>query len=233
MPRSTEDWRDRLGAASDEPRPAPRGGAWTRGERAVLGKLSTPARIQDFVDRLAYRPEMPARCPRIVLEERRAHCYDGALLAAAALRRLGHPPLLLDLWAVRDDDHVLALYRQDGCWGAVAKSNFVGLRFREPIYRSYRELALSYFDPFYSLDGIKTLRFYTRPLNLAVYDRYNWMTSDEGARVIERRLTQLKLTPLLTPEMIANLTPIDKLSYDSMMTGANPDGIYVPGKKKK
>lgn len=112
-----------------------------------MARLSNPSRIQAFLDELAYSTEPIYRCPLRVLRERTAHCFDGALFAAAALRCLGYPPLIVDLLPNgRDDDHLLALYRVDGHWGAVAKSNFVGLRFREPIHRTLRELALSYFE---------------------------------------------------------------------------------------
>ena len=130
----------------NHPRRAPAG--WTRAELALLRPLRTPGRIQSFVDSLAYRTEDAPASPRRVLAERRAHCFDGALLAAAVLRFHGHPPLLLDLRAVHDDDHVLAVFQVDGNWGAIAKSNFVGLRYREPILRTLRDLALSYFEPY-------------------------------------------------------------------------------------
>ena len=152
------------------PRPTPQ--AWSRAERAALRRLSTPRRIQDLLDLFAYRTEDAPASPRRALAERRAHCLDGALLAAAALRFHGHPPLLLDLRAVHDDDHVLAVFRVDGAWGAVAKSNFVGLRYREPIHRTLRELALSYFEPYYSMKRRRTLREYSsRPLDLRRFDR--------------------------------------------------------------
>jgi len=120
---------------------------FTLAERAIFRRLSTPARIQRFVDDLAYNKEPggpTCRSPRRVLRDRTAHCMEGALFAAAALRRLGQPPLLFDLESVRDDDHVLALFRVRGYWGGIGKSNFSGLRFREPIYRTLRELAISY-----------------------------------------------------------------------------------------
>src|SRR5512136_709066 len=157
--------------------PAPRTvpSAWSRQERALLRRLSTPRRVQDLLDRLAYRTEDEPAAPCRVLAERRAHCFDGALLAAAALRHHGHPPLLLDLRAVHDDDHVLALFRVGGAWGAVAKSNFAGLRYREPIHRSLRELALSYFEPYYNLARRRTLREYSAsPLDLRRFDRWRW-----------------------------------------------------------
>ena len=113
-------------------------------ERRVIAQLTTPRKIQDFLDGLPYSVESIYRCPLRVFQEHTAHCFDGALFAAAALRRLGYPPLVLNMSAiVEDDDHLLALYKRDGHWGAVAKSNFVGLRFREPIYRNLRELMIS------------------------------------------------------------------------------------------
>ena len=108
----------------------------TESERRFISKLTTPAKIQAFLDKLPYSSKSIYRSPLRVLRERVAHCFDGALFAAAALRRLSHPPLILELLPNdRDDDHLLALYKCEGHWGAVAKSNFVGLRFREPIYR--------------------------------------------------------------------------------------------------
>jgi hypothetical protein len=203
-------------------------------ELEIWNGLNSPVQIQAFLDQTPYSPEDRDRCPVTVMHDRLAHCLDGGLFAAAALRRIGYPAFIVDLLPDpgMDDDHVLAIYRVNGSYGAVAKSNFVGLRFREPIHRSLRELVLTYFEGFYSLDGIKTLRYYTRPFNLAAYDRVNWMTTDEGAQVIEKRLMQLSHFPLITKEMAAGLTPMDRLSYDALMTGANPDGIYVPGKKK-
>lgn len=197
----------------------------------VVAELNSPAKIQAFLDQTPYSPEDRNRCPLSVLRDRRAHCLDGGLFAAAMLRRLGYPPLVIDLLPEpgTDDDHVLAIYRKDGHWGAVAKSNFSGLRYREPIFRTLRELVLSYFEDFFNVNGQKTLRAYTAPLNLSVYDHLNWMGSDEHLIVIEKRLYQLRRFPVLTPAMIANLSPVDKLSYDAGMMGSNPAGLYKPG----
>src|SRR5260370_28506808 len=124
-------------------------------ERDLLLGLDSPARIQAFLDSVPYSSDPFYRCPRRVLRDRRAHCFDGALMAAAALRVLGYPPLVVDLYAERDDDHMLALWQRDGCWGALAKSNFVGLRFREAVYQRLRELGVSYFEAFYNALGEK------------------------------------------------------------------------------
>jgi hypothetical protein len=122
----------------------------TREERATLRRLSSPEKIQHFLDHdLGYNKEHDGetcRSPRRVLRDRVAHCAEGAYFAAAALRLSGHPPLIVDLEAVRDDDHLLAVFKERGHWGAIAKSNYAGLRFREPVYRTVRELVMSYFD---------------------------------------------------------------------------------------
>jgi hypothetical protein len=146
--------------------------ALTRSERRAVGRLTSPSRIQRFLDELAYGTDKTYRCPLRVLRERTGHCFDGALFAAAVLRRLGHPPLILDMLpSRRDDDHVVALFKRYGHWGAVANSNFVGLRFREPIYRTLREVVLSYFEQYFNVALEKTLRGYTRPLNLRAHTR--------------------------------------------------------------
>lgn len=203
-------------------------------ELQIWKGLDTPLKIQAFLDQTPYSPEDRDRSSVEVMHDHLAHCLDGGLFAAAALRRIGYPPIIVDMQPDpgMDDDHVLAIFRVNGYYGAVAKSNFVGLRYREPVHRSLRELVMTYFEAFFNVHGVKTLRYYTRPLNLAVYDAVNWETTQAGCQVIEKRLTELKKTRVITPEMAAALAPVDKLSYDAMMTGTNPDGLYVPGKKK-
>ena len=182
-------------------------------ELAVLRGLKTPEKIQSFLDsRIGYNKEpqgATCRSPRLVLRDRLAHCLEGALFAAAALRVHGFPPLLLDLEAVRDDDHVLALFRQRRHWGAIAKSNYSGLRFREPVYRTLRELAMSYFEHYYNLSGEKTLRTYSRPVHLRRFDRLHWMTAENDVWEIPEYLTGIRHTPLLTNEMTRRLNRVD------------------------
>jgi hypothetical protein len=194
--------------------------------RDLLGGLDSPARIQAFLDDIPYSGEEVYRCPLRVLQDRQAHCADGALFAAAALRQLGHPPLIVDLLAERDDEHLLAAYRQDGHWGAIAKSNFVGLRYREPVYRSLRELVMSYFEVYFNVACEKTLRGYTQPLNLSPFDRCNWMTSDEHLEAIMHRLDRVRRFYILTPAMRANLSRVDERSCQAGMLGVNAAGLY-------
>lgn len=201
-------------------------------EREFLETLTTPIKIQGFLDGLPYSTEHIYRCPLRVLQDRVAHCFDGALFAAAALRRLGYPPLILEMVPNdRDDDHLLALYKDDRYWGAVAKSNFVGLRFREPIYRTLRELVMSYFEQYYNVEHEKTLRSYTQPLNLKAFDKSNWMTSDEHLEQIAKGLDEIRKIPILTPSMISTLSLVDERSYQANLFGANEAGLYRPSRQ--
>ncbi len=200
-------------------------------ELAIWAGLNTPRKIQDFLDTIAYEPEYANRCPLRVLRERRGHCFDGALFAAAALRRLGYPPLVVNLYPepLTDDEHMLAIYRRHDHYGAVAKSNFVGLRFREPVYRSLRELVMSYFEDYFNAVGQKTLRAYSLPLNLAAFDALNWEVDDAGADAIEKRTETLRRYPLLTPEMVRVLSPVDRRQLEAGLLGSDPDGLYKVG----
>src|SRR5262245_60059580 len=126
-------------------------------EVALLRKLSSPRKIQDFLDTIEMNFEKDGdtcMSPRRVLRERKAHCMEGAMLAATALRLQGHPPLVIDLKSIQsDDDHIVTVFQQNGCWGAISKTNHAVLRYREPIYRSLRELAMSYFHEYFVDDG--------------------------------------------------------------------------------
>jgi hypothetical protein len=203
--------------------------ALSHSERQVVARLTKPREIQAFLDELPYSAEATYRCPLRVLRERIAHCFDGGLFAAATLRRLGHPPLMVDLVpSVRDEDHLLAVYKQDGHWGAVSKSNFVGLRFREPVYRTLRELVMSYFEQYYNVAREKTLRGYTVPLNLKVFDKLSWMSSDEPLEGIAQRLDEMRRVPVMTATMIAGLSLVDERSYQAGLLGVNEAGLYRP-----
>ena len=152
---------------------------FTPAEVRKLRRLKNPYGIQKLLDDMPYHLEDTAWSPRRVLAEQSSHCLEGAIFAAAALRVNGYPPLLLDFEADHDTDHVIAVYRQDGCWGAVAKSNYTGCRWREPVYRTLRELALSYFNIYFNLRRERTLRRDSLPVNLKRFDSQNWMTTDQ------------------------------------------------------
>jgi hypothetical protein len=204
--------------------------SFTAEDRKILASLVTPAAIQAFLDSILYSPDNFNRSPQRVLRERKAHCLDGAVFAAMGLRRLGYPPLLLDMFPDpgTDDDHVLALYRIDDRYGALAKSNFSGLRMREPVYRNLRELVMSYFEDFFNMNGQKTLRTYTPVLHLTSLDRFDWMDSDAGVDAIEQKLLSMHRIPLINPQMAARLSPVDQRSFQAGMLGVNQAGLYQP-----
>lgn len=195
---------------------------FTAAERAVFRRLSSPEKIQQYLDDLEYDTESAGprcRSPRLVMRDATAHCMSGALMGAAALRMLGYPPLLLDFEAVRDDDHVLAIFRQRGHWGALAKSNYSGLRFREPVYRTLRELAMSYFEHYYNLRREKTLRNYSRPVNLQRFDTMGWMTAESDVWAIPEYLTTISHTPLLRPALLPKLGRVDRRLFAAGLVG--------------
>jgi hypothetical protein len=196
----------------------------TRAETALLHRLSTPDKVQRYLDGLVYNVEQggdTVRSPRRVMRDRTAHCAEGAFLAAAAFRVNGRPPLLVDLESENDDDHVLAVYRDRGLWGSVATSKFSGLRFRAPVYRTVRELVMSYFEDYFNWDGERTLRAYSRPLSLAQFDRIGWMTAEEDLWPVIDWLTAAHHTPLLAGRAaIRKLPRVDKRSFQAGVLGA-------------
>lgn len=185
----------------------------------TLRALKTPAGIQRFLDDLPYNLGYTARAPKKVLHDRAASCFEGGIFAAAALRVLGFPPLIFDLEAERDTDHVVAIFKVRENWGAVAKSNFTGCRYREPVYRTLRELAMSYFNIYFNLRWERTLRRYSRPVNLARFDRRNWMTTEKPIWFIAEHLCEIPHIALLTPAMARRLTHVDLRTIKSEMTG--------------
>jgi len=200
-----------------------------KSERWVWVQLTTPMRIQAFLDKIPYSVETGYRCPLRVLRERMGHCFDGALFGAAALRRLGYSPLIVNMLANdEDDDHLLALYNRNGHWGAIAKSNFAGLRFRESVYRTLHELVMSYFEQFYNVERKKTLRSYTVPLHLKVFDKFNWMTNDESLERIGQRLDEIRRVRILTRGMVGSLSLVDERSYRAGLVGTKRAGLYQP-----
>jgi hypothetical protein len=163
------------------------------------------------------------------LHDCRAHCYDGAVFAAAALQMIGYPPLLVEMLPNdRDDDHIVAVFRKGKTWGAVAKSNFSGLRFREPVYHGLRELIMSYFESFFNIAGEKTLVGYTAPLNLNRFNKLDWLVNDNAMDAIAIELDSNRKYKIITTAMARQLSAIDKRSYNAGLLGANHKGLFQP-----
>jgi len=201
---------------------------WTKDEIKFLKTLTDPDKIQGFLDSVDYNPNYECRSPRWVIKKRSAHCFEGALFSAAALSFIGYKPLIVDMKAFNDDDHVIAVYKVDGHWGSVAKSNFTTLRFREPVYRTLRELIMSYFDFYFNTEGDKSLRSYSLPLDLTVYNSKSWATTDEDLEYIGDKLESMRHFPVVNSKMIKNLNRASEISLKAGMLGSNPDGLYKP-----
>ena len=182
-------------------------------ELRKLHSLKDPHGIQRFLDDMPYHLADTAWSPRRALHQQTAHCFEGAIFAAAALRVNGYPPLIFDLEAERDTDHVVAIYCVDGHWGAIAKSNFTGCRYREPVYRSLRELALSYFEVYFNLRRERSLRTYSRPVDLTRFDHLDWMTTDKPIWFIARYLFEIQHYPLITRSQAQGLHRLDDRSF--------------------
>lgn len=199
---------------------------WNAEELRQLCALDTPEAVQAYLDAIPYNDEPTCRSPRRVLRDRKAHCMEGALFAAAALERLGHPPLLVDMRAERDDDHILALFRAGDRLGAVAKSNFTGLRYRSPVFRSLRELVMSYFEDYFNSDGELTLRGYTRPIGLGG-DRFGqWRTREDDLDDIGDHMDGLAVIRIVTPAQVRRLRRVPPAEMEAGLLGANPKGLW-------
>ncbi len=186
---------------------------FTPAELRKLRSLKSPHGIQRFLDNMPYHLANTAWSPRRVLRENTSHCFEGATLAAAALRANGFPPLVIDLEAEHDTDHVVAVYRLNGHWGAIAKSNYTGCRYREPVYRTLRELAMSYFDVYFNLRRERSLRTFSRPVNLARFDARHWMDTDQHLWFIAEHLFTIRHYPLLRRGMANRLHRLDDRSF--------------------
>ena len=201
---------------------------WTKDEIAFFKNLNDPDKIQNFLDSIDYNPAYECRSPRHVIRKRSAHCFEGALFAASALQFMGYAPLIVDMKAHNDDDHVIAVYMENNHWGAVAKSNFTTLRFREPVYRSIRELVMSYFDFYFNIAGEKSLRSYSLPLNLTVFDKRNWTITDEDLEYIGDKLENSRHFPVIDKAMIKNLKKASDSMLKAGMLGSNTEGLFKP-----
>lgn len=180
-------------------------------EAKVLKKLSTPQRVQDYLEALPQNFSKSAgetcRSVRRILQKKKAYCFEGAVLAAAALAYHGRPPLLLDLQTTdADQDHVLALFKENGLWGALSKTNNPVLRYRDPVYKSVRELAMSYFHEYFLYkSGHKTMRAYSKPFDLSRYKPEVWVTGEASLDFIAEALDASPHLPVAPAKVIKKL----------------------------
>ncbi|HTY62510.1 MAG TPA: hypothetical protein VMG30_09660 [Acidobacteriota bacterium] len=192
-----------------------------------MRQFKKPSEIQLFLNKLKYRREGGARSPLVVERTRLANCFDGAIYAAAALEKLGYPPLIVDLVAKNDDDHVIAAYRCGG-WGAIAKSNTTLLRSRDPVYRSLRELVMSYFDPYFNTRGVKSLRSYSAPVDLRRFDKISWRTTEIPLDAIENWLCHVRHYPLISGSMERALAKAEADVMRACFLYSDRRGLFKP-----
>jgi len=196
-------------------------------ELDLLKTLDSPIKIQAFLSTISYSVDPFYRCPLRVLHERVGHCFDGALFAAAALRRVGHPPLILEIIPnAHDDDHLLAVFKFRGHWGAIGQSNFAYLRYRDPVFRSLRELVMSYFPFYFNVTGEITMLGYRTPINFSIYDKLDWMTSDANLDFVADDMDRYKTYRVVSDEMLPYIAPADARTLESALVGVNMDGLF-------
>jgi len=196
--------------------------------RQVVKQIKTPFAVQEYLLSMPYNAEMRDRSPLNVMLDRQGHCLDGGFLAALLLWSLGFPPLVLDLTPDpgMDDDHVLALYRVNGRWGAVAKSNYVNLGFREAVYKNLRELAMTYFEHYINPKGEKTLRGYTRPLDLSKYPDTSWPYDEQAANKLYKQFYKRKSIPLISRKTAKGLHPVTERAFKAETLGTDMSQVF-------
>jgi hypothetical protein len=191
----------------------------TASEFALLDRQSTPAKIQAFINAIPANYELAGETilsVREVLRQRRAHCIEGAFVAACALWLHGEPPLVMHMDCAESDyPHVLALFRRDGAWGAISKTNGSVLRFRDPVYRTLRELAMSYFHEYCDRRGRKTLRSYSGAYDLRKIDPALWVTRATACDEVSDRLAALRHYPLVSARQERMLSPRDAFEREA------------------
>lgn len=188
---------------------------FTKKEEKIFKRLNTPRKIQDFLNKipstLDYRKDT-CMSPRMVLKKKKCRCIEGALFAAAALHFHGYKPLVVDLKTTENDfEHVIAVFKKNGKWGAISKTNHVVLRYREPVYRDIRELVMSFFHEYFDNKGRKNLRSFSMPIDLTRFDKKSWMTSEEDLWYIYDYLDKVKHYKILNRKQISGLRRADKI----------------------
>lgn len=194
---------------------------YSKEEIKLFRRLNTPQKVQDFLNTIpfdvAHGGEV-CSSPRMVLKKNTAHCVEGALLAAAILEFHGGKPLVMDLRTTSkpfDYDHFVALFKKDSFWGAISKTNHGVLRYREPIYKNLRELALSYFHEYFLDTGVKTLREYSEAFDLNHFNKLSWRTAIDNLSEIPERVDDAKHYKLLNSKQIKNLRKADKVEIEA------------------
>jgi len=191
-------------------------------EKMLLKKLNNPAKMQDFLNGLKFNFENQKghkretlKSPILTLRAQSAHCFEGALLGAYVLSLHGYVPYIMHLKSIAGDyDHVITPFKVGGLWGALSKTNHAVLRYREPIYKNIRELAMSYFHEYFLDSGTKTLREYSAPLNLNTFKK-DWITSQEDLWWLDKKLDKIKHYKIVSGAQAKKLRKADKIEVEA------------------
>ncbi len=190
---------------------------FTKKEKKLLQKLNTPAKVQDFINGIPFNFEKNGetlKSPILTLRAQNVHCFEGALLGAYMLSLHGFMPYVMHLKATKGDyDHVIAPFKIGKFWGALSKTNHAVLRYREPVYKDIHELALSYFHEYFLDNGQKTLRQYSKLLNLNTFE--NWATQEGNLWEIDKKLDKVKHYDIVPKTHIKNLRKADKIEIEA------------------
>lgn len=193
---------------------------YTKEEIKLFHKLNSPKKIQDYINSLEFNfnEDCVFISPRLVIKNHTADCLEGAIFAAAVLEFHGEKPLVLDLRSLKkpfDYDHIITVFKRDNCFGAISKTNHAVLRYREPIYKTIRELVMSYFHEYFLENGKKTLREYSKPFDLRTIKHMNWRTTVDNIWEIHEILDRVKHYPVLSLKQIKNLRKADKIEIQA------------------
>ncbi|MEW6403711.1 MAG: hypothetical protein AB1649_18100 [Chloroflexota bacterium] len=196
--------------------------------KQIVKSIKTPFEVQEYLLNMPYNAEARDRSPLNVMLDCQCHCLDGGFLAALLLWKLGFTPLILDLRPDpgMDDDHVLSLFQIEGRWGAVAKSNYVNLGFREAVYESPRVLAMTYFEHYLNTTREKTLRSFTRPMDLTKYPDTRWPYDEAAANRLYKQFYKRKEIPLITTSMVKRLSPVTKRNFKAETLGTDMSQVF-------
>lgn len=200
--------------------------SWNAEEVEILQSLDTPESVQAFLDGIPYNTESTCRSPRRILRDKKANCMEGAFFAAACLELHGFDPSVVYMIAVRDDGHAITLFKRNGRYGSVAKSNFTGLRYRSPVHKTVREVVLTYFDQHFNIQKELTLRKYTQPLYIRESLFPNWKIREDDLFDLSDYFDKLRTYTLVTPSMEESLRLVDDKLYKAGLLGADKKGLY-------
>lgn len=198
---------------------------WNSQEVNILKKLNTPTKISEYLAKITYKVKDGCYSPRLVMKLKQAHCFDGALFAAAAMEYHGHKPLIIDLWAQDDDEHLLCAYKINGLWGSIAKSNTSLLLERSPVYVSVRELVMSYFDLYFNYYGRLGLYAYSSPINLNLYNKYEWRTTEQDLEFLSELIDLKNHYEILHPKKLKKMPKVNTVIKNACFMNSNLAGV--------